>query len=321
MSFSVNDAIFVGTILEGFFYGLYLVIFVGYVQATRESSRKRMMITTSTGNKALYYPLCVLFVLATIYFAFDFVQQFFTIMRDGGSSILVFRVNILNSAIFAIVDCMSQMILIYRCYIVWSHNRYIVILPILMSITSLLSSLILAGELGVFGTNPDAVPPGWFLPLGTAGFSISLAVNAIVTMILVGRIWMLMRQSRDVLTTGHSTYLHPIMLLLIESGVFTLAGQMCWVIFFKLQTPPWFIIGGPLTMIYGITPTLLAARVALGKTYETRVEGASASTQMGFKHHTTNTGLPTNNDMDMSHSLGKSEMSLGVNSSGSATRV
>ncbi|KIJ30119.1 hypothetical protein M422DRAFT_120827, partial [Sphaerobolus stellatus SS14] len=104
--------------------------------------------------------------------------------------------------------------------------------------------------------------------LGTAGFSISLAVNALVTMMLVGRIWMFMRQSRDVLAPGHSTYLHPIISMLIESGVFILAAQMCWVIFFKLQTPPWYLIGGPITMIYGITPTLVTARVALGKTYE-----------------------------------------------------
>ncbi|KIJ51799.1 hypothetical protein M422DRAFT_26522 [Sphaerobolus stellatus SS14] len=320
MSFSVNDAIFVGTILEGFCYGLYLVIFVIYIQVTRESSRKRMMTATSTGNN-VHYALCVLFVLATIYFAFDFVQQFFTILRNDGSSILVFRLNILNSAIFGIVDCMSQMILIYRCYIVWGRNKYIVILPIILSITSLLSALVLDGELGVLGTNPDASVPGWFFPLGTAGFSISLAVNALVTMMLVGRIWTFMRQSRDVLATGHSTYLHPTISILIECGVFTLAAQMCWVIFFKLQTPPWFMIGGPLTMIYGITPTLVATRVALGKTYETRVKGASTNSQMGFKHHTINTGLETNNNMDISDSLGKSEMSLGGNSSGSATRV
>jgi len=59
-----------------------------------------------------------------------------------------------------------------------------------------------------------------------------------------------MRQSQRELSAGHSTYLHPIIAMLIESGMLMLAAQMAWVIVFKLKSPSFYMLAGPMVMIY-----------------------------------------------------------------------
>jgi len=56
--------------------GLYLVVFALYLKATQMDQK-----TNPTKSKGpLHYILCLLFILATFYFAFDFTQQFFTLV-------------------------------------------------------------------------------------------------------------------------------------------------------------------------------------------------------------------------------------------------
>lgn len=113
----------------------------------------------------------------------------------------------------------------------------------------LVASLILSGKL-VSLDNSGNPPPNWFLPLGTAGFSLSLVVNVLVTTTLVGRLLTFMRQTREVFPTTHHSYLNPILAVLIESGMLMLAAQMAYVIVFKLNTSPFWLLEGPIVMIY-----------------------------------------------------------------------
>ena len=90
MSLNIIEASFIGTVLEGVFYGklyyiydvpcfqfiaslgLYCIIFVLYcrVHASKKCDDKNILI----------YPITLLFVLCTVFFALDFTQEYMTVV-------------------------------------------------------------------------------------------------------------------------------------------------------------------------------------------------------------------------------------------------
>ena len=112
------------------------------------------------------------------------------------------------------------------------------------------TSLTLVGELGVLGPQNVAIDrPSWFTPIGTLSFSLSLAVNAILSGLLVFKI------AKTALALGDSrgrgmTDMRPIISMLVESGLIFFMAQLVWVVCFTVESVGFYLVGGPITMIY-----------------------------------------------------------------------
>ncbi|KAF8825505.1 hypothetical protein HHX47_DHR6000114 [Lentinula edodes] len=184
--------------------------------------------------------------------------------------------------IFSISDFCSQLILIYRCYLVWSRNPWVVVLPILISCASvgkLLRYLFpipnhlclgLACGIGLIGLvltiSPNAPQaPAAIVPIGTAAFSMSLCLNFIVSALIVGRIWYITGLNREIKT---DSAIRRASAIIIESGLLFLAAQLVFVVLFAIKHPAQAIVEPIATQIYGISPTLIIVRVGMGSTFE-----------------------------------------------------
>lgn len=227
----------------------------------------------------LNYPIVALFVLCTVFFPLDFTQQFITIFRGGPQQTVPWDLNLASSTIYSLVDFISQSVLIYRCWVMWGHQVSIILLPSMLALTSLATSLGLVAELSLLQNdllNPNI--PTWFFPMGVASFSLSLTVNTIVTGLLVLKLILLHREVTNALPTSsirRGNELLPIISLLVESGMFTFMGQLVWVVLFRLQNTGLNSVGSPITMIYGITPTVIVVRVAMGTSYDNHTKPES----------------------------------------------
>ena len=143
MSLNIIEASFIGTVLEGVFYGklyyiydvpcfqfiaslgLYCIIFVLYcrVHASKKCDDKNILI----------YPITLLFVLCTVFFALDFTQEYMTVVsktsptnlddelihinhqaKGQGDSLSVWNMNVGTSAIYSFVDVIAQGVLVRR---------------------------------------------------------------------------------------------------------------------------------------------------------------------------------------------------------------
>ena len=96
---------------------------------------------------------------------------------------------------------------------------------------------------------PDSPPINWFYPLGTAAFSVSIAVNAIVAILLACKIFMNHHDSQKNLKET----VNPIRYILSvfnESGMLMLGCQIIWLVLFRLNEPAFFLVRGPIVMIY-----------------------------------------------------------------------
>ncbi|KAF8808529.1 hypothetical protein BYT27DRAFT_7337756 [Phlegmacium glaucopus] len=285
------EATFIGTVLEGLTYGLYCVLFVLYIQV--HTRRKRVDRTL------LIYPLSTLFVLCTAFFVLDFVEEFLTIMRGQRRQSLVWRLNITTTAIFSFIDFIAQGVLIYRCWVVWNRQVLVIVVPFVLSIISLATSLTLVGELVIIGkTKQFSDTPAWFTPVGTLSFSLSLAVNAIFTSLLVFKIIkasLAFRRSCVRNPRGKNDFL-PLISMLIESGVVLFVVQLLWVVFFSLDSNAFYLLSGPVPMIYGIVPTMIVVLVGMGNANNHQTSSLKSNIQFALADE--NSPIPISGNTD-----------------------
>ncbi|KAF8803464.1 hypothetical protein BYT27DRAFT_7304753 [Phlegmacium glaucopus] len=260
----ISDTASIGLVLEAFLYGLYCFIFGQYLQVRLQKKKEERSI--------LVYPLTMLFLLSTLYFIINLPQTFWLVLRPGTHHTFIWNVNIISCAIYGFVDFISQAILIYRCWILWDHLS-LVCVPIIMALTFL--ELCRQSQLETLAN----IPP-WAIPLAISSLCISLALNAIVTGLLVLKIAIVLTRSRR--SRGHADPrlydLSPVISILIETGMATFVSQLLLVIVFGLESiSATVIVGTPIVMIYGMTPTIVIVRVSMGPSYDSRASRTLSS--------------------------------------------
>ncbi|KAI0248392.1 hypothetical protein BJV78DRAFT_1131587 [Lactifluus subvellereus] len=265
---------------EAFFYGCYTILFAMSIH---------LMFIRSYGwsspNKPILIISVFLYMGCSAHFALEF-SHFYTVLTITGVKNFANETPVLMGADFLIsaTDFTGQLILIYRCWLLWSRNYWIIILPFLTSLSGpVCISQALRLLMHIDPTSPMA--PRSLVSLGLASFTLPLCSNVFVTGLIAGRIWYLSpRKARDLrgahfpLGTGRAA-----IDIVIESGALYMAVQLVFLILFAIGHPARGIVGVIAVQIYGIAPTLIIIRVALGlsSTPSGRLgSGAASSSQL-----------------------------------------
>ena len=165
--------------------------------------------------------------------------------------------------------------------------------------------------------------PEWYFSAVTAFFFLSLAVNALVTGLIVYRIINVYNDIRGFSTNlnnnnsnsgyGGSTTgqrnLYPLISILIESGLITFVAQLAQTIMYKSATAAFPLVGGSVVVLYvrellffsmsflgndnlpffffqqGISTTVVLVRVDTGVSYENNTSRTAHSTDSGRPMH------------------------------------
>ncbi|KDR76867.1 hypothetical protein GALMADRAFT_155579 [Galerina marginata CBS 339.88] len=300
MLFDDFAALVLGSILGGAFYGAYCIIFATYLQ---------LQIKRRSGGRhnPLTYVLSALFLLCTIFFVVDNVQLFLVVFDDAVSPKFSWVMSAVVSILYSCVDVISQGVLIYRCWTMWAKKLHFVILPSILSFTS----FAIAAELPLQGTGGGLSERllKSFYALGLASFILSLAVNAIVTSLLVLRLALIHRELVQLLGGNQKQRLNlrPLIAMLVESGMFTFIAQLIWLVFFRLQTTSvshgFSVVSDSVVMIYGITPTIVIVRVSMSTSYEnttTQMVDGAIHFATNEQNHTSAAGEPVNQRLGIS---------------------
>ncbi|KAJ7101435.1 hypothetical protein B0H15DRAFT_756419, partial [Mycena belliarum] len=266
-----DQATFLGFAFEAIFYGIYLILFgIAIAVLTRrrpanKESRLPMLAVT-----------CWMFSLCTVHFALNFNNVYNGLMVHPRPHIAA-ETKLLAGAdmLFSITDWCSQLILIYRCYLVWGKSIWVIILPLIMSFATVACGIALIGL--VLTINPTApVAPAALVPVGTAGFSLSLCLNFIVSALIIGRIWHISRENRVQGVALTDSSIQRAMGIVVEAGLLFLAAQFVFVVLFAIAHPAQAAVEPVATQVYGISPTLIIVRVGLGSSYEPTAAPASS---------------------------------------------
>ncbi|KDR81109.1 hypothetical protein GALMADRAFT_116168 [Galerina marginata CBS 339.88] len=167
--------------------------------------------------------------------------------------------NTLQKCLLVISAFLADAVLIWRVYIVWERRNLIYIPPIITTIVYLTVYFIGIGMLNpnASGTNPLAGVVPWL----TAGLSLSIATNTILTGLIAGRIWWTYRNNiGSDYTSGSAKYMVVIWTMLDSGAVYTVT-EIVTIAFLGPQ------VGGFLSNLFiqvaGIVPTLIMVRVGL----------------------------------------------------------
>lgn len=292
MTISNPQATFLGFVVESVFYGIYIVCF-GTSIAFMTWRRKKETVSWS-----FLFATCLLFLCATVHFALEFDNAYRTLMINPESrDPLGTETHQLYGAdtIFFTTDFIANLVMIYRLGLAWGRYWLIVTLPLMLAFAAFSCSI---GGLALLLTIDPAAPiaPPDIVPLGTAGLSMSLVVNVLVTVLIVGRIWHIDRTSGVLF--GHTRkMINSVTTMIIETGALFLVAQLCVVVLYALGHPAQAVVVPAALQIYGIAPTLIIVRVGMGLAPEepSHISRSKSLTTIGFRAQTIGTGDDSTN--------------------------
>ena len=170
---------------------------------------------------------------------------------------------------------------IYRCWLMWGKQLLVVSVPLILAWLSFgkRSSIpfdncfpfkrdglffILGVSLATIGAlvEPSASSriPGafrsWLYPLGTAAYSVSISVNAIVASLLAVKIYENQRKAKIEQKDVKVNPIRAFISILNDSGMMMLGCQIIWLTLFRLNSIGFVLARGPIVMIYVRTPSL-----------------------------------------------------------------
>ncbi|KAH9995134.1 hypothetical protein BJV77DRAFT_1097770 [Russula vinacea] len=130
MTIDSDMAALVGFVCEAFFYGFYTVLFALSVYLMFNGPRGGTDV-----NKPILVISVFLFLCCSTHFALEF-SHFYEVLATTGVKRFADETKVLVGAdlLISITDFVGELILIYRCWLLWSKNYWIIMLPCLTAV-------------------------------------------------------------------------------------------------------------------------------------------------------------------------------------------
>ncbi|KAF8868867.1 hypothetical protein BD779DRAFT_823958 [Infundibulicybe gibba] len=257
MTLTPLGAVTLGTILEGIFYGVYLVLFILYLVLRRRNNHRI--------DEPLTLAQILLFGLCTASLCLDISGTYLFIIKDANHQDTADKVELGSVVTFIMIDYLAQMILLYRCWIIWDKRWVVVAVSGILALITLGLGFAFVGltNFSLRSTNPEKLSH-LIGTIGIMAYSISLGLNALTTSLIVIKILLTSRRVHPARGSNLHQPLHIVAATLIESGLLMFAFQLVFVILFSARPTTFNIISSPSAQIYGINPTLLNIRIVMG---------------------------------------------------------
>ncbi|TFK60942.1 hypothetical protein BDN72DRAFT_490310 [Pluteus cervinus] len=247
-------------LVELLLYGIYVPLFATCVYILGCSGRQQ------SGQSMLLIPITIMFCLSTADIAVTFtlaakhITSLFEPLGQEALSLAFPKV-----ALYGINNLIADFILLYRCYVIWESNVFVIIPPL---------PGVIAGTVFMFvvQTSPAESPLrkyvlvyGWIV----------VYTNVYLTAMTAGRIWWVVRKARESIHARQVKRYRLIIMAIIESGAIysgcilaTLVATGSYALF--------------ITSIYGkivcIMPALIVVQLGLGRAFNISPRSTRLST-------------------------------------------
>ncbi|KAJ7584554.1 hypothetical protein C8J56DRAFT_1166619 [Mycena floridula] len=268
--YTVNDVTLQATILEVFFFGLYTVIVALTLWGLQSRRRGDGNASWMTAVTLLMYLLSTVHVALSWYLLRQgFIVNGSTFLTAGEAIIEQsewFRVT--GATIFAINTLIADCTFIWRCWVVWGKNWWIIVLPVLLTVIGTVFSALALWQ--------KAIPLGSsskLIQLGTPYFAMSLVTTGLVTVLIIFRIVVMspnfpgddgMDATRSKIWNWRTRY-SSVIEVVVESAALYSVALLVFLVLFTNDSTEWFIYPEQiLGVLTGMAPTLIMARVSFG---------------------------------------------------------
>ncbi|KAJ7722705.1 hypothetical protein B0H16DRAFT_1599973 [Mycena metata] len=271
-----------GLVIGGSLYGVYFVLYIlsAYLLIQRSSGAHASPVYRST----IFVSGLFLFVAVTGNFVLTVVRAFlgFIVVENGTVAAAFFDDNsqittTIQNVCAALAILISDSVIIYRLWIVWSRNKYIIILPIL-TLFGLMVTLVLSVQTTTH-VNNIAEDKGL-----TPGLVFTLVTNLYCTGLISWKIWNITTNA----STASGNNLRHFLIVLVESAGISTTWATFYIVTHQTNSDLQFVALIPLPAVAGIANALIQARIGMGKTVERTVPSSYAVS--GFALRSTRSG-------------------------------
>ncbi|KAJ3536947.1 hypothetical protein NMY22_g5805 [Coprinellus aureogranulatus] len=250
---------------ETLVYGFYVCLFILGMHVltkpspTANSPRER----TSVSSKIFFGALWLMFLNASFHISWScsnsptpypdsecsVVQMYrlirgygFILSSDGTPIGYISQVplqwdGIINPILIGMQIWFGDALAIYRCYIIWGHNLWVVAVPILLALAAM----------GVNLTLYSWFPKPWtsyhnMVPVINAGYPLAFTQNVLTTGLIAWKIWKQHRMSKKSgLKAAHRVSLLQVIRIIVESAMIYTFQVLSLVILYFLGHPLQFV--------------------------------------------------------------------------------
>jgi len=246
--------------LETLFYGMNFVLFWSCLCVLTIKRR------TPKINFTLVAVAVAMFSFSTAHVSLGFqrlIEGFITRRNEPGGPATFFSdvsipANVVKVGLHTVNSIIGDSVVVWRCYLVWGKDWKMCIVPILLLIGSTVSGFAQT----VFFARAKAVHSAFahILQIWNGSlFSLSLATNATVTLLISLRVWYLLRESG-----GATNFRYwRVLLVVIESGMIYSVALICEITLYFLNSNAFYIIYDPIAQLTAITPTMILVLAGL----------------------------------------------------------
>ncbi|KAJ7104976.1 hypothetical protein C8R44DRAFT_807365 [Mycena epipterygia] len=282
MEYSVDPATFTNYWLNMLFalyatsttfltYGIFVVIFIvaTSVLRRRKTGGKQALLATTWAMFALGTSQTIIWLFTTA-ISIRLTQVLVEQGSDSDLSLshlwrVYFALDVAQNIVFVINNGVTDMLFLYRCYIIWGSRWKVVVLPALCILATVV--------LGFVATvSYDSLTQRHYIDRRLP-FIMGVVTNVFLVCLTAGRIWWVRRESRLLRGTVSREPYHTVIAMILESGSIyclcmilqviaqSLAPSNASNIFLGIST-------GFGQQVVNIAPTLIVVRVGLGDSVE-----------------------------------------------------
>ncbi|KAF7290742.1 hypothetical protein MIND_01314900 [Mycena indigotica] len=215
----------------------------------------------------------MMFALATIGYGSatkinerSFVQDRNAPGGPSGFEIISFTspVNMMGVVAYVILSWLADGLVLWRFWLVWGCSYIYTIFPALMLLGSVISSLAL------IVTSFQLENSFWAarsVQFGTAYWSLSISLNILLTLLIVGRILVLRKRVKGTLGAQHAQQYFSSAAMIIESASLYAVVGLIFIVTYARSSSVQNLVFPILGQVQAIAPMLILSRVAQGRAW------------------------------------------------------
>ncbi|KAJ7840749.1 hypothetical protein B0H13DRAFT_2100306 [Mycena leptocephala] len=268
-------AAIVGCVTFGCYFVLAAVCIHFLLKKQRRSSRGQYIVLAYT---------CLMLVVNTIYFiAASKWSELEFVESTENPAIFAAQLSttyaLIKDTTYTVNIWLADSLMIYRAYVI-CRNIPVLIFPMLAYLGTLASGLGLLIETGRPG---GTFGVGLVVPFGTAFWSISVALNVILTALISYKLLRQHHKMRSLRVTEVGDRYTDIVAILVESAALYSICGLIYIPLFALNLPLQYPFAALLGSAAGIAPNLIIFRIALGVDFKGETAELPSSVQFNTR--------------------------------------
>lgn len=173
-------------------------------------------------------------------------------------------VAVICNSVYIVNSWLQDTLLIYRFWVIWGRNYRLLILPVLLFLASFVLSSMLMAELSRPG---ETIWSTISVNLAIPYWSISIALNVILTLCIAGRLFYVRLQLRHIMGAAPMTLYVSVSAMLIESASLYSINGIIFIVSYGINSPVQNLALPLLGQTQSIAPLLIIYRVAQGRAW------------------------------------------------------